>query len=122
MKRDQRGFTIIEAMIAFAVLSIGLLSAVKMMVDMQLGSQIARQRMEAMDYATNQLETLRASGFCTPLPATKQTQSSQANTEYTLQVNCTGNLATVTVRWNDARGGQQQVGGADNQVVFESEI
>lgn len=109
-------------MVAFLILSIGLLASVKMMVNMGVSSQIARQRMVAMNYASNQLEELRAAGVCTELPATKQTKSTQATTEYTLQVTCLGNAATVTVTWNDSRGDQAQVGGADNQVVFQSQL
>jgi len=116
------GFTLIEAMVAFAILSIGLLASVKMMVNTQVSSQIARQRMEAMDYATNQLEAMRAAGVCTTLPATKQSKKTQTTTTYTLQVACTGNIATVTVTWDDSRGGQTKVQGADNQIVFDSEI
>lgn len=122
MKYHQSGFTVIEAMIAFAILSIGLLAAVKMMTNAAVGSQIARQRMEAMNYASNRLEILRAAGTCTPLAATKQTKGAQATTEYTVQVTCAGNVATVTVTWNDSRGGQAQVGGADNRVILASQI
>lgn len=122
MKHRQSGFTIIEAMIAFAILSIGLLASVKMMTNMGVASQIARQRMEAMNYATNQLEELRAAGACTVLAATPQAKLTQDTTTYTLQVACAGNVATVTVTWNDSRGGQAQVAGADNQVVIDSQI
>lgn len=86
------------------------------------GSQIARQRMEAMTYATNQLEDLRATGICVAVPPTVQTKTTQATTVYTLQVTCVGNLATITVTWNDLRGGQAQVNGADNQVVLDSQL
>jgi len=109
-------------MVAFAILSIGLLASVKMMTNMGVASQIARQRMEALNYATNQLEELRATGVCVVLPATPQTKAAQATTTYTLQVACAGSVATVTVTWNDARGGQALVGGADNQVVIDSQI
>lgn len=120
MKHHQSGFTIIEAMLAFAILSIGLLASVKMMTSMGVGGQIARQRMEALTFATNQIEELRAAGVCTPLAATPQAQTVQSTTTYTLQVTCAANLATITVTWNDSRGGQTKVGGADNQVVLES--
>lgn len=122
MKDNQSGFTIIEAMIAFVILSVGLLASVKMMVNMGVASQIARQRMVAVNYASNKLEELRAIGACTVLPATKQVKAIQATTEYTLQVTCLGNIATVIVTWNDSRGGQTQVGGADNQVKLESQL
>jgi Tfp pilus assembly protein PilV len=122
LKKENSGFTIIEAMIAFAILSIGLFAAVKMMVATGVGSQIARQRMEAMDYASNQIEKMRATGACTPVAPTKMTKATQATTEYTLQVTCLGNVATVSVTWSDSRGGQTQVGGADNQVVFDTEL
>ena len=109
-------------MIAFAVLSICLLASVRLMVNTDVASQIARQRMEAMDYASNQLESMRALGVCVPLAATKQPLGTQATTQYTLQVTCATNVATVTVTWYDSRGEQTQVGGADNQVILDSEI
>lgn len=122
MKRIQSGFTVLEAMVAFALLSIGLLASVKMMNYVSAGSLVARQRMEAMTYASNQLEELRGSGACVTLAPTAQTKTTQATTTYTLQVSCVGNIATITVTWNDSRGGQTQVGGADNRVVLESEL
>ena len=109
-------------MVAFAIVSIGLLASAKMETNTWVGTQVARQRMEAMIYASNELETLRANGACIELPPTKQNKSAQATTEYTLQVTCVGNAVTVTVTWNDSRGGQTQVGGADNQVVLDSQI
>lgn len=109
-------------MIAFAVISIGLLAAAKMMTNMGVASQLARERIEAVNFATNQLETLRAAGACTALAATAQTKSTQATAQFTMQVTCVGSVATVTVTWNDSRGGQAQVSGADNQVVIDSQI
>ncbi len=122
MKYNQSGFNLIEAIIAFAILSIGLMASVKMMVNMKVGTQISQQRMQAMDYASNQLEEMRGLDACIALPATKQPKRSQDTTEYTVQVTCVGNIATVTVTWSDSRGGQTQVNGADNHVIFDSEI
>jgi prepilin-type N-terminal cleavage/methylation domain-containing protein len=122
VRRNHTGFTILEAMIASAILGIGLLASVKMMVNMRTGNQIAQQRMVAMDYASNQLEEMRASGACAALPAQQLNKRANDTTTYTLQVTCVGNIATVTVTWNDSRGGQTQVSGADNQVIYDSEI
>lgn len=122
--RRQRGFTVLEAMVAAAILSIGLFAAVKMMTNMGVSSQLARQRMVALNYATNQLETLRAQGTCTALSPTKQPKDPQATTEYTMQVTCgtTNTDVIVKVTWNDSRGGHTLVGGADNQVVIDSQL
>ena len=109
-------------MIAAAILGIGLMASVKLMVNTQVGAQITQQRMQAMDYASNQLEEMRALGTCIVLPATAQPKRNQDTTEYTVQATCVGNIVTVTVTWNDSRGGQTQVNGADNRVVFDSEI
>jgi prepilin-type N-terminal cleavage/methylation domain-containing protein len=122
VNRNHTGFTILEAMIASAILGIGLLASVKMMVNMRTGNQVAQQRMVAMDYASNQLEEMRASGACAALPAHQLNKRANDTTVYTLQVTCVGNVATVTVTWNDSRGGQTQVNGADNQVIYDSEI
>lgn len=122
MERKQTGFTIFEAMIAACLLSIGLLASVKIMVNMRVGNQIAQERMEAMDYASNVLEEMRATGACTTIPASTLSKRANDTTVYTLQATCTGNVATVTVIWNDSRGDQTKVDGADNQVVFDSEI
>lgn len=122
MKKIQTGFTIFEAMVASAILGVGLLASVKMMVNMRVGNQVAQQRMVAMDYASNALEEMRASGVCTALPANALSKLEHDTTQYTLQVTCAGNVATVVVTWNDSRGDQTKVGGADNQVVYDSEI
>lgn len=122
MKDDQSGFTLIEALIAFIILSIGLMATVKMMTNIDVSGQISRQRMQALNYATNKLEEMRAAGVCSALPPTIQNEMTQATTQYTLQVSCVGNTATITVTWNDSRGGQALVGGADNQVVLASQL
>ncbi|RUR06114.1 type II secretion system protein [Legionella sp. km772] len=122
MNRQETGFTIFEAVIAAALLSIGLLAAVKLMVNMRVGNQVAQQRREAMDYASNALEEMRAAGACTPIPSNTLAKRANDTAVYTLQATCTGNIATVTVIWNDSRGNQTKINGADNQVVFDSEI
>lgn len=122
MKHTQFGFTILEGVVAFVILSIGLIASIKMMVNMKVSSQISQQRMQAMDYASNQLEEMRAEGLCTPVPETIQAKRTQDNALYKLQVSCVGNHATVSVTWNDSRGDQTQVNGADNQIILDSEI
>ena len=89
---------------------------------MRVGNQVAQQRMIAMDYASNALEEMRAAGACTALPANTLSKRTNDTAVYTLQVTCAGNVATVRVIWNDSRGNQTQVNGADNQVVFDSEV
>jgi len=58
--RHQRGTTLLEALIAFLVLSLGILTIGRVQTHLRLGSDIARQRAEAVRLGQEELENLRA--------------------------------------------------------------
>ena len=59
-RHRQRGTTLLEALIAFGVLSLGILTIGRVQTHLRLGSDIARQRSEAVRLGQEELETLRA--------------------------------------------------------------
>lgn len=58
--RLQRGTTLVEALIAFLVLSLGMLAVARVQAQFRLEADIARQRSEAVRLAQEDIETLRA--------------------------------------------------------------
>jgi len=56
----QRGVGLIEALIAFLVLSLGMLAIARVQSDMRAHAELARQRTEAVRIAQQDIETLRA--------------------------------------------------------------
>ena len=59
-RSGQRGTTLLEALIAFGVLSLGILTIGRVQTHLHLGSDIARQRSEAVRLGQEELEALRA--------------------------------------------------------------
>lgn len=59
MKRHQRGLTLIEAMVAFLILSLGMLAVVRLQPAMRQHAEAARQRSEATRIAQQDIESLR---------------------------------------------------------------
>ena len=106
--RYQGGVSIIEAIIAAAVLGIGLMAAVKMQINMGVATQLSRQRADATLLATNMIEQARADKCMAKEPTllTTTTQgnaqfNTMGNTQYTMGVTCAGTTMTVTITWND---------------------
>lgn len=60
MKNHQRGHTLIEVMIAFLVLSAGMLAVVRLQPELRQHAEAARQRSEATRIAQQDIEALRA--------------------------------------------------------------
>ena len=60
LPRRQRGTTLLEALITFVVLSLGILTIGRVQTHLRLGSDIARQRAEAVRLGQEELENLRA--------------------------------------------------------------
>jgi len=55
-----RGFTLVEVMIAMAILAIGILAIAAMQITATTGNGEARKRTEALSWANNQMEILRS--------------------------------------------------------------
>ena len=126
--RHQRGTTLVEALIAFLVLSLGMLAAARTQTHMRLGADVARQRSEAVRLAQEDIEALRgftvlaaapgARSFEAIASASRTVDSSTGlagNTSYLLArqiepaVAPHAKSAAVTVSWTDRSGDAQQV-------------
>ena len=59
MKHQQRGITLIESLIAFLVLSLGMLAVVRLQPELRQHAELARQRSEATRVAQQDMEALR---------------------------------------------------------------
>jgi Tfp pilus assembly protein PilV len=126
--RSQRGTTLLEGLVAFLVLSLGMLSVVRVQTQMRVNSDVARQRSEAVRIAQEEVEKMRAfstiavragaSAFASLTSGTVDVNASEpatANADYVLtrevsagDVPASKN-ATVTVAWDDRTGTHQQV-------------
>jgi len=60
MQHRQRGITLIEALIAFLVLSMGMLAVVRLQPELRQHGDLARQRSEATRIAQQDIEVLRS--------------------------------------------------------------
>lgn len=60
MKHQQRGITLIESLIAFLVLSLGMLAVMRMQPELRQHADLARQRSEATRIAQQDIEALRS--------------------------------------------------------------
>jgi Tfp pilus assembly protein PilV len=121
------GVSLIEALVALAVMAFGMLSLVGVQATMRLNSDLSKQRTEATRIATEELEGLRL--FTSVPVASGQTSwdgiasrtlsayvppSSIGNTSYRVertvdQATTTQKVVTVEVSWVDRAGGAQSV-------------
>lgn len=127
-RRAQRGTTLLEGLVAFLVLSLGMLSVVRVQTQMRLNTDVARQRSEAVRIAQEDIERLRAfsviavragaTAFAGVASATRQVNSDSgqpSNTSYSLLREITAGdtplskNARVSVAWDDRTGARQQV-------------
>ena len=118
-RHAQRGIGLIEALVAFVVLSLGMLAMTRVQSDMRAHAELARQRTEAVRIAQQEIETLRAYSVLITSAGTRSfeqiaTASATIHSieptrfELARQVGTSadGQAASValTVRWNDRRG------------------
>ena len=137
VQRQQRGTTLLEALVAFLVLSLGMLTVARMQTQLRLNSDLARQRSEAVRLGQEDLESLRAFSVVDATPGARsyadvrnasRTVDSAAGyasaTRYQLtrQIDAAGASlgvrardAMVTVSWRDRSG-------TDRQIVLNSII
>jgi Tfp pilus assembly protein PilV len=126
--RQQRGTSLVEALIAFVVLSLGILALSRGQGLLRLHADTARQRTEAVQFAQHDLESLRAYATLDVLPGVPSyaavasgverrdaTEASVANASYRLERSigsaafARAKTATVEVQWSDRHGQAQQI-------------
>ena len=128
-RRRQRGITLIEALIAFLVLALGMLAITRSQTHLRMNAEVARQRSEAVRLAQEEIESLRAFAVIAAAPGTPSFDAIASdsrtvdaasgyatNTAYlvTRQVDAAaGSLQArnlrVTVEWTDRAGLAQQI-------------
>ena len=127
-RRGQRGTTLIEALIAFLVLTLGMLTVARVQTHLRLNADIARQRSEAVRLAQEDLESLRAyavlaaaSGARSYEDIASHSRTVDSDSGYATDTSYlvaraidagdtpSAKDATVAVSWTDRGGGAQQV-------------
>ena len=128
-RRTMRGTTLLEALVAFLVLSLGMLTVARLQTHLRLSSDVARQRSEAVRLAQQDVETLRSFSVMAAASgarayadivtgATIQDAAAAqpgANTRYTVTRSVldgsvpNAKSTTLRVGWDDRGGSPQQV-------------
>jgi Tfp pilus assembly protein PilV len=127
-RQRQLGTTLLEGLVAFLVLSLGMLSVVRVQTQLRVNSDIARQRSEAVRLAQEDLERMRAFsviGAHAGARAYADLGSASAivdaahgqpgNTRFVLSREVAGGdvpnakSATVSVAWDDRTGVAQRI-------------
>ena len=109
----QRGTSLLEALIAFLVLSLGMVSIARVQGHLRLDADVARQRTEAVRLAQQDMETLRSERTFSAIA--NASRSANTGTAYAIErrIEATGmphaKAASITVRWVDRSGVAQQV-------------
>ena len=120
--RRQRGTTLLEALIAFLVLSLGMLAIARMQSHLRVDADLARQRSEAIRLAQEEIETLRAFSTISASPGARSfdgianaSRSVSGIATYALirQIEPIGRprakAVSVTVSWTDSTGTPQHI-------------
>jgi Tfp pilus assembly protein PilV len=128
MTRRQQGIALLEALIAFLVLAVGLLMIARLQIHLRLGADLSRQRSEAVRLAQKESEELRSFAVVatSPIAASFEGIVSQTrtidpaagdptNTSYRIVRQIGSSTApkvktqTITASWNDRSGVARQV-------------
>ena len=127
-----RGVSLIEALVALAVMAFGVLGVVGVQLTLRTNADVAKQRAEAVRIAQEAIETWRAFSVLTvPSPASSPAPKAYADVQTTAPATVTGLTNTnttftiastvvdagtppikalqVDVTWNDRNGNQQRV-------------
>ena len=113
-RKHARGVGLVEALIAFLVVAVGVVGLLKYQSSVRLNSDVARQRTEALRLAQNDIEQLRSAGTAAIQSRQRKMTPDAANTSFELnRVVTAGNAGSqtvqVTVSWLDRNGAAQQV-------------
>ncbi len=113
-RHTQRGVTLVEALIAFLVLSFGVLGMAKMQSALHLNADLARQRSEAVRIAQQDMESLRAhpsaaSKSIIVVPDTGRAGNTSYRVDRTVSTDGGMQTAEVTVTWADRAGADQHL-------------
>jgi len=120
----QRGVALIEALLAFLVVALGMLGIARIHADLRTHADLARQRTDAARIAGEEMERLRSFSVLAPsagassydeITTTSATalDSDDMPTRYAIERSVTAiagdqaSAVTLTVRWNDRRGDAQ---------------
>ena len=121
--RNEKGFTLIEALIAMVILAIALLGIAQMQISAMQGNRSSYDTTEASALASDMLERMVVQSWSTPDTVVCPPNDSVARSNITYNRSCllgggsTGQrLATVTVTWK----GQQNTLNNDHQLVVQS--
>ncbi|MED5621336.1 prepilin-type N-terminal cleavage/methylation domain-containing protein [Ideonella sp. BN130291] len=113
----QRGMSLVEALVAFAISSVGLLAMVGTQTALRQSGDTVRQRAEAVRLAQGEMERLRALAPAELAGATDTTSATQqSNTRFVIertvapQPDAAYVAASVRVRWTDRRGESASLG------------
>ena len=120
MRRQQRGASLVEALMAFLVLSLGMAALAQLQARMQAHVDLARQRSHAVQLALHDLEALRAFaavGAASGVPSFDDIASTRRSVEsgWQLERQVTPDperalkAATVSVDWVDPAGEPHRV-------------
>ena len=149
--QKQSGFTLIEAMVAMLVLSIGLLGLAGLMASSMRNNQSAYHRTQATWLAYDALDRMRANrvsaqggGYiaanalgapanCVAAPPGGGTIAAQDIAAWKNMIACAlpegdgsivvnGSQVTITIQWNDSRGTGDTVALATQQFIVESQL
>jgi len=120
--RSQRGSTLFEALVAFLVLSLGMIAIARIQGHLRLGADVARQRSEAVRLAQEDMETLRGfasieaeAGMRSFDGIASASRMVRADTTYLVDRRiATTDLphaksAAITVSWTDRSGSAQEI-------------
>ncbi|HEY4067666.1 MAG TPA: hypothetical protein VGM74_12275 [Burkholderiaceae bacterium] len=109
----QRGTSLFEALIAFLVLSLGMIAVARTQGTLRQDVELARQRSEASRLAQQELERVRALRPFTAIASASRTVDASAHYLVARDIAATSvanaKAASITVSWADRGGAAQRI-------------